>query len=174
MMMTTKIKISIAYIVTDLFLIIVSLFMGNLWIINTQVAFICSMLIVFASFFSYKSMVDKRLHAGDIGDDRDLLDSIDDKYELYDDDANEISNEEFKKVYKEERAKTTGIKKSFINLLQSWSGALSLFRIISYGILFISILLLIKKELFEPIAFLVGIGAIPVSSLLISFLIKND
>jgi len=159
--MMMKIRLSFVYIFADVVLIIFSFFMGGLWLINTQVAFICSMLIVFASFLSYKGMIEKRLESGDLGDDRDLLDQIDDKYELFDDEkeiAQDLSAEEFKELYKEERAKLGGAKRSFFNLVKSWSGALSIFRLLSYGILFVAILFLIRKELFEPIAFLVGIG----------------
>jgi len=174
-MMTTN-RISLVYLFTDLILILFSLFMGGLWLINTQVAFICSMLIVFASFYSYKGMIEKRLESGDLGDDRDLLDKIDDEFELYDEEtkiAQDLSAEEFKELYKEERAKLGGTKRSFFNLVKSWSGALSIFRLLSYGFLFVAMLFLIRKEVFEPIAFLVGIGFVPIASLLVSFFIKD-
>jgi hypothetical protein len=146
--------------------------MGNLWLLNTQVAFISSLLIVLASFFSYKNMVDKRLLDGDAGDDRDVLDSIDDKYELYDE-KEEASVIEFKEIYKQERKKSSEVKKSLVNLFKSWSGALSVFRIISYGVLFVALLVLIKQGLFEPIAFLVGVSGIPIASLFVSFMMKD-
>ena len=58
--------------------------MGDLLLINTQVAFVCSMIIIFASFFSYKDMIEKRLENGEIPEERDELDKIDDKYGLFD------------------------------------------------------------------------------------------
>ena len=67
-------KIGLVYLLADIFLIVISLFMGGLWLINTQVAFISSMLVIFASFFSYKGMVEKRLEDGDIPKERELLD----------------------------------------------------------------------------------------------------
>ncbi len=45
------------YLIFDIILIIISLCMGEFWLINTQLAFICSMLIIFASFHGYKNMV---------------------------------------------------------------------------------------------------------------------
>ncbi len=45
------------YLGVDGVLILLSLFMGEFWLLNTQLAFICSMFIVFASFYGYKNMV---------------------------------------------------------------------------------------------------------------------
>lgn len=173
--MTTN-KIAFIYLALNVLLIIVSLILGGLWLINTQVAFICSMLIIFASFYSYKGLINKKIEDGDRGDDRDLLDKIDDKFELHEEDelANEfqddsISKEEFKEIYKEERSKTGGVKRSFSNLGKSWSGALGVFRLLAYGFLFVAILVLIRKEFFEPIAFLVGLSVVPLATMIVGF-----
>ena len=174
MMMT--IRFSLVYIIADVVLIMISLYLGHFWLINTQVAFICSMLIVFASFLSYKVMIEKRLESGDIGYDRDVLDSLDNQFELYEENEEinkDLSAEEFKEIYKEERAKLGGAKRSFLNLVKSFRGVLSIFRIGSYGFLFMSVLFLIKKDIFEPIAFLIGIGFVPISSLLLSSIINQ-
>jgi hypothetical protein len=174
--MTTN-KISLFYIGLDAVLIIVSIAFGGYWLLNTQIAFICSMLIVLGSFFSYKKLVEKKIEDGHRGEERALLDKIDDKYELYDADEEtlneDLSAEEFKEIYKQERKKVGGAKKSLSNMFSSWSGALGVFRLFAYFILFVSVLVLIRKELFEPIAFLVGLGVVPMASLLLSFGIKN-
>ncbi|PID47241.1 MAG: hypothetical protein CR967_04895 [Proteobacteria bacterium] len=47
-------------IIFDIFLIGISLYKGGFWIINTQIAFIASMLIVLSSFYSYKKMIDAK------------------------------------------------------------------------------------------------------------------
>ncbi len=51
------IRFAFVYLVFDAFLIAISLYMGELWLLNTQVAFICSMLILFASFYGYKKAI---------------------------------------------------------------------------------------------------------------------
>lgn len=165
-------KILSIYLICDMVLIALSLYIGGAWLLNTQVAFICSMLIVFGSFYSYKSMVEQKLHKGDFGDDRDLLDSIDDKHELFEESESkteEISAQEFKKIYKEERARLGGTKRSFANLFKSWSGALGIFRILAYVVLFISILVLIRKGFFDPLAFIVGISVLPLATTILSY-----
>lgn len=170
-------KVGLVYLVADLFLIVLSLYMGGLWLINTQVAFISSMLVVFASFFSYKGMIEKRLEEGDIPKERELLDKIDDKFELFEDEeqikADELSQEEFVKLYKEERKKRGGFKMTLSNLFKSGRGIFNPIRLLAYAFLVISMLVLIRQELFEAIPFLVGISAIPLASLAFGYTLKN-
>ena len=170
-----KSKISFVYFGAYLSLIFLSLFMGDLWLINTQVAFICSMLIIFASFLSYKGMIEKRLENGEIPDEVDELDKIDDKFRLFEEDEEdkELSKEEFVKYYKEQRKKSSGFKQSFSNLFKSGRGVFNPFRLIAYAFLCIAMLFLIKNNLFSAIPFLVGIGAVPISSVVLGLFLKK-
>jgi hypothetical protein len=151
--------------------------MGGLWLINTQVAFICSMIIVFASFFSYKGMIERRLENGEIPDEVDELDKIDDKFGLFSEDEDieqkELSKEEFVKLYKEERKKSAGFKQSFFNLFQSGRGIFNPFRLGAYLFLCMAMLFLIRQNLFSALPFLVGIGAVPISSLVLAQLLSK-
>lgn len=170
-------KIAFVYLGVDICLIALSLVLGGTWLLNTQIAFICSVLIVFASFISYKNLVQKRLEDGDVGEERDLLDKIGDEHELFEDEQEGqecLNHEDFKEIYKEERVKAKGVKQSFKNLLQSWSGALGLYRLAAYFILFLAIMVLIRKGFFHPIAFIVGISALPLATLISSFLSRNE
>ncbi len=172
-----KSKISFVYLGASVFLILLSLFMGGKWLINTQVAFICSMIIIFASFLSYKGMIEKRLEEGAIPEEVDELDKIDDKFGLFGEDedieAKELSKEEFVKLYKEERKKSSGIKQTFSNLFKSGKGVFNPFRLIAYALLCVAMLFLIRNELFSAIPFLVGIGAVPISSLVLGFFLRD-
>lgn len=172
-----KTKVSFVYLGASLFLILLSLFMGDKWLINTQVSFICSMIIIFASFLSYKGMIERRLENGEIPDEVDELDKIDDKFGLFREDENieakELSKEEFVKLYKEERKKSSGIKQTFSNLFKSGKGVFNPFRLIAYALLCIAMLFLIRNELFSVIPFLVGIGAVPISSLVLGMFLRK-
>jgi hypothetical protein len=172
-----KTKAAYIYIIADLILILFSIIMGGLWLINTQVAFISSMLVIFASFFSYKGMVEKRLEEGDIPKERELLDKIDDKYELFEDEEElqkqELSQKEFVKLYKEERKKSGGMKLTLNNLFKSKRGLFNPIRLLAYAFLVVAMFVLIRNEAFDAIAFLVGISAIPISSLALGYILKN-
>lgn len=164
-------KISRSYLIVDGVLILLSLYMGGLWLLNTQVAFICSMLILFASFLSYRGLVQKRLENEEFSYERDELDAIDDKHELFEEEpqVKELSAAEIKKVLKEEKANNSGLKNSFLNLFKTLSGALSVYRLLAYGILCIAILVLINKSVFEPFAFLLGLSVLPLGTVFAGF-----
>ena len=170
-------KISFVYLGASIFLILLSLFMGGEWLINTQVAFICSMIIIFASFLSYKGMIDRSIENGEIPDEVDELDKIDDKFGLFREDENmeakELSKEEFVKLYKEERKRGVGIKQTFSNLFKSGRGVFNPFRLIAYAFLCVAMLFLIRNELFSAIPFLVGVGAVPISSLVLGLSLRK-
>lgn len=134
MMTTTKMimtKIFSVYLFVDILLIVLAIFMGGLWLINTQIAFICSMLIAYSSFLSYKKMVQKRL--------------------------------EDPSITETDLPKSSG--RSMENLANSSRGALSLWRLLAYALLFVAILVLIRKDLFEPIAFILGVSVLPLATL---------
>ena len=170
-----KSRVSFVYLGATLFLILLSLVMGGLWLINTQVAFICSMIVVFSSFLSYKGMIEKRLESGEIPQERDELDKIDDKYGLFDEniEEKELTKEEFVKLYKEERKKNSGLKQTFSNLFKSGRGVFNPFRLIAYAFLCVAMLFLIRNDLFSAVPFLVGITAVPVSSIILGLFLRN-
>jgi hypothetical protein len=170
-------KVAFIYFIADIILICISFFLGGTWLLNTQVAFICSILIVFASFISYKGMVEKKLDAGDFEEPRDLIDEIGDPHELFEEEKEKektLNKEEFQEIYRQEREKQKKSKKTFKNLFQSWSGALGIYRLLAYVLLFLAILILIRKGYFNPIAFIVGVSALPLATIISSFFQKKS
>lgn len=144
----------------DALLISVSIFQGSQWLLNTQIAFICSMLITFASFYAYQSMVTQKIEDGVVGDDDfDILDKIEDRHGLYDENVSETAEEELK-------PSKIGLKQSMSNLFKSYRGALSWYRIAAYAVICLAILVLIRHSLFEPLAFLIALSIVPLSSLI--------
>ncbi len=158
MMMKTNIrKFFFYFLVVDSLVIGISLVMQGMWLLNTQVAFVCSFLISIATFLSYKRLVERRVETRSYAEDK----RYDDPYELYDEeDEPEASTEvEVKPVQKK------GFKENLRNLaLGSW-GALSPLRLGAYAVLFLTILALIRHNVFEPIAFFVGLSVVPLGSL---------
>ncbi len=161
--MITINKLSFSYVIGDLLLIIISLFLGKYWLINTQAAFICSMLITFASFFSYKIMIEKRVDAGDIGEDRDFYDELEDPYRLYGDKDN---HKEKNITCKPKTKKVSSFKQMVKGLVSGISGALSVYRLLSYTILFLAILYMVRQGVFSAIPFFIGLSIVPFISLL--------
>ena len=118
-------KFAKVFILLDLCLILYSLiFQNNLWVLNTQVAFVSSLFIIIASFLSYRRNIQSRLSSLDLtktnqNEDRDKIDEIDDPYDLYTEyvqiPEEELTSEKIKEIINDEKSKVN--KNSFkINL----------------------------------------------------------
>jgi hypothetical protein len=155
-------------VVADLFVVALSLRFGMHWLISSQVAFISSLLATLASFWSYKRLIEKKIATGDIPpEDRDELDTIDDRFELYDDEetAPAPGAEELKQVIKEERRKIGGLKKGMQNLAVTISAAVSPLRVAAYVILVLGFLYLNRHDLLEIWGYVLGLTVVPLVAL---------
>jgi len=112
--------------------------------------------VVISSYFAYKKMVDNRVYNEEIvEDERDELDKIDDKYELFSEDEED-----------ENLSKKEADKKSAKELKNSVSGALSIYRIASYALLIYLFFVLKDSGYFSILGYVCGFLAIPISTLL--------
>ena len=174
-------KFAKVFILLDLCLILYSLiFQNNLWVLNTQVAFVSSLFIVIASFLSYRRNIQSRLSSLDLtktnqNEDRDKIDEIDDPYDLYTEyeqiPEEELTSEKIKEIINDEKSKVN--KNSFKNTLFSASGFLSIYRILGYGILIFGFFALNNNKIFLPIAFILGLGIVPIGVLFSKLLEKK-
>jgi len=157
----------------DAILIMIALYQGGNWLINSQLAFTSSVFVTLASFYSYKRVIEKRV-ALDIEnfDDRDEMDKLDDVHDLY---SEEVVDEEkdFKEVIKEERAKVTSLKATATNLSKTIGGVFSPFRLGSYLFLFLVFLYLVNNQLFYIWAYVSGLFVVPLSAILSSIMIRD-
>ncbi len=128
--------------------------------LNFQIAFIASVLILLGSTYSYKRLVEKRVASQDRPDDTDLVDRIDDPFDLY---SEEIKSEtvadedlDLKAIVKEEkkRLKPQNIK----NTAKSAPALVSLFRVVPYLFLVLGFIGLKNNELLSLTPFLIGLG----------------
>ena len=146
----------------DAVVIFLSLWIGNGWLLNTQMAFALSSLITLATFFSYKQLVERRVEAGAYEQESDVLKKYEDPYDLYDEEEEAMEPMVPGPVKAEPKI---GFKESFKNLVNSYKGALSPYRLASYGMLFIGVLFLMRHDALNPIAFFVGLSIVPLGSL---------
>ncbi|MEV9642647.1 hypothetical protein [Aliarcobacter butzleri] len=174
------IKFAKVFIFLDLCIFIYALvFQNKLWLLNTQIAFISSLLITVASFISYKKNIQNRLSNFDYSkiskdEDRDKIDEIDDPYDLYTEyeeiPENELTAEKIKEIINDEKSKVK--RNSVKNTIFFASGFLSIYRIFGYIILIFGFFVLNNNKIFMPIAFIIGLGIVPFG-VLISKLIKK-
>jgi len=172
---------ALVFIVLDLCLVVYALvFNTPIWLLNTQVAFISSLFITIASFLSYRKNIYGRLSNFDLskpvnGDDRDKVDEIDDPYDLYTEyeeiPEEELTPEKIKEIITDEKVKVK--KNSFKNTIFSATGFLSIYRVLGYTTLIFGFFALNNNKLFLPVAFIVGLGIVPIGVLFSKLLDKK-
>lgn len=185
LLMTMKInpeiiKFAKVFVCIDLCVIIYAcIFQDFLWVLNIQVAFISSLFITIASFLSYKRNIKNRISNLDLShvnetQDRDKIDEIDDPYDLYTEyeeiPEEELTTEKIKEILNDEKSKVK--KNTFKNTLFATGGFLSIYRILGYAILIFGFFALNNNSIFLPLAFIIGLGIVPIG-VLFSRLLKN-
>lgn len=167
------IKFTKVFFILDLCLISFALiFQSNLWLLSSQVAFFSSLFITIASFLSYKKNIENRLLNLDLTQnnesvDRDKIDEIDDPYDLYTEykeiPESELTPEKIKEIINDEKSKVK--QNSFKNTLFSAGGFLSIYRVFGYMILIFGFFALNNNKILIPIAFIIGLGIVPLGVL---------
>lgn len=169
-------KVLLNLLLIDLLLaVVIYLWQGQIWLINAQVAFFSSSLIMLASMQSHKNMVSKALKAGAVTDDgRDTLDKLEDPYDLYDEQVHEENKEEKKlvDVVKEERANLKKSRRSIWETSKDAKASFSFYRLGAYCLLVLGFFYLNSRELLLLIPYLTFL-AIPLFIVVFS-LIENQ
>lgn len=143
------------------------------WLINSQIAFFSSTLIMFASMYSYRNMVQNSLEVGAVRDDeRDTLDKLEDPYDVFDD-REKIDNEEktLVEVVKEERANLKKGGRSFWEATKDSKTSFSFYRLGAYGILVLGFFYLNSNKILELTPYLISLSIPPI--VIVLGLMKN-
>ena len=117
--------------------------------INLQIASLSSFLIIIASNYTYKRMVNSKLKTG-IYDNEDPLDKIEDPYELYDEDEinqTPIEDLDVKQIIKDEKKKIKIINPK--SLKYGIKGGFSLLRLGGYLFLIAGFIALKNNHLLD-------------------------
>lgn len=135
------------YLILDAILIVISSAFGAVALLNSQVAFICSTLILFASYFGYKSRVENKSVNYQLSEQElELFEDSEDE-QIQELDTQDNNNKNDKKLAKFRK----------IDIL----GAFKPLRLLSYFILIIAFFVLLRHGILEPIAFLTGLALMP-------------
>jgi len=141
---------SIKILIISELLVLLTYLISLEFFINLQIAFLSSFFIILGSTYAYKKMIDTQVKTENITQERDTLDTIEDPYELYDDDLiNETPVDELdlKAIVKEEKKK---IKTLNIKDIKKGSRAtVSLFRLLPYIFLILGFIALKNNELLD-------------------------
>jgi hypothetical protein len=164
-----------ALLIIDIGIIIFCLLSGNrVWLLNSQIAFVSSSLIMFASIISYSNMVQARFDMGMIvvDDNRDTLDKIEDPFDLYSEDEKSSPKEELKKELKEQKSlkevvveEKKNLKKNRRSIWQTAKdskAALSFYRLGAYAVLIFGFFYLNNNKILDISSYLFALALPPV------------
>ena len=129
--------------------------------INFQIAFLASVFILLGSTYSYKRLVERRVDSEDRPDDTDLIDKIDDPFDLYSEEISASVVEEdvdLKAVVKEEKQRLKENKQTIKNTAKSAPALVSIFRVVPYIFLVLGFIGLNNNGLLSLVPFLIGLG----------------
>ena len=164
-MTSISLKILKVLLLVDLLLLVGSIvFGGKLWIYNTQVGFISATLIMIASVVSYSRMVNTHVEHGIVtmDDSKDVIDKLEDPYDLYSEDiVEEKTEEDLVEVVKEERKKLKENKRSLGQTLKDTKAALSIYRLGAYAVLILGFMYLNRHELLHIPSYLLALSLPP-------------
>lgn len=119
------------------------------------VAMISSMLIVTGSLYSYRNMIQSRVENSEIDDFKDVIDEMDDPYDLYEEER-ESEITDIKQMIKEEKARQ---KSNIIeNTTKNASAMVSLYRLLPYAFLILGFIGLENSRSLEILPYLVGLA----------------
>ncbi|MDP2851360.1 MAG: hypothetical protein Q8O20_09855 [Sulfuricurvum sp.] len=119
------------------------------------VAMLSSMLIVTGSLYSYRNMIQSRVENSEIDDFKDVIDEMDDPYDLYEEER-ESEITDIKQMIKEEKARQ---KSNIIeNTTKNASAMVSLYRLLPYAFLILGFIGLENSRTLEILPYLVGLA----------------
>ncbi len=150
MMTKTIVKKTIKIIVAVELLILLTTAISFNFFINLQTAFLSSFFIIIGSAYAYRKMINSEVALENIDEKKDILDEIEDPYELYDETPiNQTPAEELdlKAIVIEEKKK---IKILNIQDIKKCSKAgVSLFRLVPYLFLIVGFIALKNNEFLD-------------------------
>jgi len=174
MMMTSiNTKILKILLLVDVLLIVISvMFFDTQVLYNTQFGFISATLVMIASMISYRRMVNTRVEHNIItyDDSKDMIDHMEDPYDLYSEDVVQEKPKELAQVVKEER-KNLKNSRTLYQTLKDTKAALSVYRLGAYAVLVLGFLYLNRHGLLHIPSYILALSIPPV--IIVTTLLMN-
>ena len=144
------------------------------WLLNTQIAFLSSLMVTVGSYLGYQKNVQNRAQEHINDDTYDEIDKMDDKYDLYSPEApqEEIIENPTKEEIKE--AMKPIKQNHFANFKSGLGGMASLYRIFGYVGLIIGFFYLRNNDFLHIYSYILGFLIVPISALLISVFLRKE
>ncbi|MEA3434270.1 MAG: hypothetical protein U9R13_06770 [Campylobacterota bacterium] len=162
-------------IVVDIIIILLSVIFFDIKILyNTQVGFISATLVMIASMISYRRMVNTAVEHNVItmDDSKDVIDKIEDPYDLY---SEEVVEEEkdLVETVKEERKRVKKNKRTLSQTIKDSKAVFSFYRLGAYAVLVLGFLYLNRHDLLHIPSYILALS-IPPMVIVITILMNKE
>jgi len=161
-------------IVTDIIIILISIIFFDIkTLYNTQIGFISAALVMIASMISYRRMVNTRVEHNVItmDDSKDVIDKLEDPYDLYSDEVAEEEEKDLVEVVKEERKRAKESGRTLFQTLKDTKAALSIYRLGAYAVLVLGFLYLNRHGLLHVPSYILALSIPPM--VIVTMLIRD-
>ncbi len=127
---------------------------------NLETAFVSALLILLGSMYSYRRLVRRNVDNGAALHLDDVVEKIDDPYDLYGETETVEPREErpLKEVIKEEKARLKASRATVKNTVKSAPAAMSLLRLVPYGVLVLGFIALKNNGVLDLRFYLPGLA----------------
>ena len=145
-------------IIVDIVIIFISVIFFDIKVLwNTQIGFISASLVMLASMKSYQRMVDARVEHNiiTIDDSKDVIDQLEDPYDVY---SEEVIEEPLGEVVKKEYEESKENSRSLGQTLKDTKAALSVYRLGAYALLILGFLYLNRHELLHIPSYILALS----------------
>ena len=175
MMMSNRNKKILTVLVTvDILLLGIAVIFFDIKVLySTQIGYITATLVMVASIFSYRRMVNARVKHNIVtmDDSKDTIDKLEDPYDLYSEDVEVDEDKSLAETVKDEKKKLKENRRTVFQTIKDTKAALSIYRLGAYALLIIGFLYLNRQQLLDITAYIVALG-IP-SVILVWILIRE-
>ena len=163
-MKSTSLKILKALVIIDIVIILISVIFFDIKILyNTQIGFISATLVMIASMISYRRMVNARVEHNVItmDDSKDVIDKLEDPYDLYSEEVVEEEEKDLVETVKEEKKKLKENRRTLYQTLKDTKAALSVYRLGAYAVLVLGFLYLNRHGLLHVPSYILALSIPP-------------
>lgn len=151
----TKIKKTLIFLIFLQTAIALLLFISKTVFASFEVALLSGAVIIMGSLYAYRNMIRARTLDVEIGDSKDVIDMMDDPYDLYEEER-EGEVQDIKELIKEEKAKQ---KQNIIeNTTKNSAAWVSVYRLLPYAFLVLGFLGLQNNHSLVLLPYLTGLG----------------
>ena len=176
-MTSINIKLLKMLIVVDIVIILISIIFFDIkTLYNTQIGFISAALVIIASMMSYRRMVNTAVEHNVItmDDSKDVIDKLEDPYDLYSDDIVEEEDKDLVETVKEEKKRLKENKRTLSQTIKDSKAAFSFYRLGAYAVLVLGFLYLNRQGLLHIPSYILALSIPPMVIVTVFMMNKED